>query len=295
MSAEDIRAMSEQLAADPSSLVFLPLCEALLARGDLAHAARVARRGADRHGGRADAQDLVARIALAQGDPTTAEAAWTNALRIQPEFGAAHRGLGFLRYQQGRLDDAEHHLGIVRDGSPNDPALQAAWAAVQTARAEMAASTEITEVSIAPAARESRVSARESRPSASFVALTGAETASTLFDEALGETSQVALLLDRDGLVVAGHYLTADGSDLGAVIGAHLSGVSEEAARAMRHFKLGAWTRISLEAEAATIAMAPSGEGVTLVAAPRDVPLGFVRRTLDQSVSLARRWLGGGA
>jgi predicted regulator of Ras-like GTPase activity (Roadblock/LC7/MglB family) len=288
MSAEDIRAMSEQLAADPSSLVFLPLCEALLARGDLAHAARVARRGADRHGGRADAQDLVARIALAQGDPSTAEAAWTNALRIQPEFGAAHRGLGFLRYQQGRLDDAEHHLGIVRDGSPNDPALQAAWAAVQAARAEMAASTEITEISVAPAARESR-------PSASFVALTGAETASTLFDEALGETSQVALLLDRDGLVVAGHYLTADGSDLGAVIGAHLSGVSEEAARAMRHFKLGAWTRISLEAEAATISMAPSGEGVTLVAAPRDVPLGFVRRTLDQSVSLARRWLGGAA
>jgi predicted regulator of Ras-like GTPase activity (Roadblock/LC7/MglB family) len=288
MSAEEIRAMSEQLAADPSSLVFLPLCEALLARGDLAHAARVARRGADRHGGRADAQDLVARIALAQGDPATAEAAWTNALRIHADFGAAHRGLGFLRYQQGRLDEAEQHLGIVRAAQPNDPALEAAFKAVQVARAELAASSEVTEVSVAPAARASR-------PSASFVALTGAESANSLFEEALGDTSQVALLLDRDGLVVAGHYTTADGSDLGAVIGAHLSGVSEEAARAMRHFGLGAWTRIALEAEAATISMAPSGEGVTLVAAPKEVPLGFVRRTLDQCASLARRWLGGSA
>lgn len=277
--------MSEQLAADPSSLVFLPLGEALLARGDLAHAARVARRGADRHGGRVDAQDLVARIALAQGDPITAEAAWSNALRLQPDFGAAHRGLGFLRYQQGRLDDAEHHLGIVREASPNDPALQAAWSAVQAARAEMAASNEITQVSPAP----------EARPSRASMALTGAETAGTLFDEVLGDTAQVALLLDRDGLVVAGRYTTADGADLGAVIGAHLSGVSEEAARAMRHFKLGAWTRIALEAEAATISMAPAGEGVALVAAPREVPLGFVRRTLDQCASLARRWLGGGA
>jgi len=288
MSAEEVRAMSEQLAADPASLVFLPLGEALLARGDLAHAARVARRGADRHGGRADAQDLVARIALSQGDPATAEAAWTNALRVQPEFGAAHRGLGFLRYQQGRLDEAEHHLGIVRDASPNDPALQAAWTAVQVARAELAASNEVTEVSVAP-------SAREPRASALVATLSGAETASRLFDDTLGETAQVALLLDRDGLVVAGRYMTAAGEDLGAVIGAHLSGVSEEAARAMRHFGLGAWTRISLEAEAATISMAPSGDGVTLVAAPKEVPLGFVRRTLDQCASLARRWLGGGA
>ena len=88
----DIRTMSEQLAADPSSLVFLPLAEQLLARGELAHASRVARKGADRHAHRADVHDLVARIALAQGDEATAERAWQQALAIAPEFGAAHRG-----------------------------------------------------------------------------------------------------------------------------------------------------------------------------------------------------------
>ena len=113
-----------------------------------------------------------------------------------------------------------------------------------------------------------------------------------MFSSAIGDTHQVALLLDADGLVVAGGYRTADGSDLGAVIGAHLSGVSDEATRAMRHFGLGAWTRILLESEAATLMMTPTNEWLTLVAAPRDVPLGFVRRTLDQCNALARRWLG---
>lgn len=269
----DIRAMSEQLAADPSSLVFLPLAEQLLARGDLAHAARVARKGSERHGHRADVHDLVARIALSQGEEENAERAWRTALGIASEFGAAHRGLGFLCYQQSRWSEAEFHLAKARAATPGDPALEAAWEALHVAR------TSDTQ-------RRSAETAALAAPAA------GAESAATLFDGALAESQQVALLLDADGLVVAGSYHTAAGEDLGAVIGAHLSGVSDEAGRAMRHFGLGAWTRIALESEAATIVMAPVGEGVTLVAAPREVPLGFVRRTLDQCVALASRWLG---
>jgi predicted regulator of Ras-like GTPase activity (Roadblock/LC7/MglB family)/predicted Zn-dependent protease len=283
MSGEDIRGMSEQLAADPGSLVFLPLAEALLARADLAHAARVARRGAERHAARADAHDLVARIALAQNDVTAAETAWQKALAIAPDSGAAHRGLGFLRYQQGRFDEAEQHLGVARAANPSDPALESAWDAVQAARA---ATGEM------PTAPSRRASAPAPAPTTSA---SGAAGAAALFDIVLGETAQVALLLDADGLVVAGRYETADGTDLGAVIGAHLSGVSDEAARAMRHFGLGAWTRIALESEAASIAMAPAGDAITLVAAPTEVPLGFVRRTLEQCVAQAQRWLGGGA
>lgn len=292
MNPDQIRTMSEQLAADPSSLVFLPLGEALLARGELAHASRVARRGAERHAGRPDALDLVARVALAQGDTTAAEGAWTRALAVSPEFGAALRGLGFLRYQQGRFDEAEVHLGAARTLSPGDQALESAWRAVQAARQEAsdaAAAQRSASDLLAVGDVDDHGAGHAHRPAA----LTGAAAASALFDAALGDSAQVALLLDGDGLVVAGRYETADGSDLGAVIGAHLSGVSDEAARAMRHFGLGAWTRIALESEAATIVMAPAGEGVTLVAAPREMPLGFVRRTLDQCAEIARRWLGG--
>ena len=270
----DIRAMSDQLAADPSSLIFLPLAEQLLGRGDLAHASRVARKGAERHGHRADVHDLVARIALAQGDEPTAERAWQQSLAIAPDFGAAHRGLGFLCYRQGRWAESETHLARARAATPGDPALEAAWEALHVARAA--------------AERD----AAAPRPSS---AARAAEHPGQLFETTLGDSGQVGLLLDRDGLVVAGQYMTAEGEDLGALIGAHLSGVSDEAARAMRHFGLGAWTRIALETEAATVVMAPSGEGVTLVAAPREVPLGLVRRTLDQCAAVALRWLGGGA
>lgn len=266
----DIRAMSEQLAADPSSLIFLPLAEQLLARGEYANALRVARKGADRHAHRADVHDLVARIALAMGDEPTAERAWQASMAIAADFGAAHRGMGFLCYRQGRWDEAEQHLAKARAATPGDPALEAAWEALHVARAES------QQLTAAPAAASA------------------AEAAGGLFDGSLGETGQVALLLDADGLVVAGHYHTADGEDLGAVIGAHLSGVSDEADRAMRHFGLGAWTRIAIETEAATVVMAPTGDGVTLIAAPRETPLGLVRRTLDQCAQVATQWLGGG-
>lgn len=313
MSVDAIRAMSEQLAADPTSLVFLPLAEALLARGEVANAYRVARRGADRHVHRADVHDLVARVALAQGDEQTAERAWGESLAIARDFGPALRGLGFLCYQQQRWAEAESYLTAARAASPGDPAVEAAWAALQTARADAAmdAVAAVASTSYAPIATpvpsapavEAPVAVPAPTPVAAPVAKPPRTSASSrtpaasasLFDAALGDTAQVALLLDADGLVVAGRYETADGTDLGAVIGAHLSGVSDEAARAMRHFGLGKWTRILLESEAATLMMAPAGNGVTLVAAPRDVPLGFVRRTLDQSATVAAEWLAGGA
>ena len=100
--------------------------------------------------------------------------------------------------------------------------------------------------------------------------------------------------MDADGYVRAGDYVTADGHDLGADLGAQLSGVSDEASRAMRHLGLGKWKQIVFESEAASIAMAPCGEGVLLVAAPRTVPLGFVRRLLERSLDRARRWLESG-
>lgn len=284
MDVESIRAMSEQLADDPTSLVFLPLAEALLARGDLAHASRVARRGADRHAHRADVHDLVARVALAMNDETSAERAWKASLAIASEFGAAHRGLGFLCYRQGRWDDAEAHLSRARKATPGDPALESAWRALQAARREAARLEEEAASAPDPDALGDHAAA----PDAQW-------DGATLFDAILGESAQVALLLDNDGLVVAGGYVTADGSELGSVIGAHLSGVGDEATRAMRHFGLGAWTRMQLESEAATIVMSPADAGVTLVAAPGEVPLGFVRRTLDRCVVRANAWLRGEA
>ena len=116
-------------------------------------------------------------------------------------------------------------------------------------------------------------------------------SAAALFDPILEDSKQVALLLDAEGLISAGEYRTAEGADLGPEMGAHLTGVSDEADRAMRHFGLGAWTRMVIETEAAVVAMAPVADAMMLVAAPRDVPLGFARRTLERCLGVARTWL----
>lgn len=278
MATDDIRAMSEVLAADPSSAVFLPLGEALRRKGQLDLAFRVATRGLDRHGQSADAHDLVARIAVDLGNVTRARAEWETVLTLAPGHAGAQKGLGFLCFQQGDLDAASRYLGAALEADPADRTLATALETVRAA--------------IAEAGRET--SDRRTQPLAVSAAADDAPSpadARTIFEEILGDAPQTALLLDSDGFVVAGEYLTADGRDLGADIGAQLTGVSEEAARAMRHLGLGRWKQIVFEAEAASVAMAPSGEGVLLVAAPSTVPLGYVRRLLERSVDRATRWL----
>jgi predicted regulator of Ras-like GTPase activity (Roadblock/LC7/MglB family) len=51
----------------------------------------------------------------------------------------------------------------------------------------------------------------------------------------LSEAEQTTLLLDRDGLVLAGAYVAYDGRDVGQEVGAELSGVTDAARRATRH------------------------------------------------------------
>ena len=93
--------------------------------------------------------------------------------------------------------------------------------------------------------------------------------------------------------MLAGAYVAADGHDVAQEVGAELSGVSDEASRAMRHLELGDWNTIVVETEVATVALAPApNDGLLLVAAARAMPLGMVRRFVDRCLDRARRWLG---
>ena len=65
-----------------------------------------------------------------------------------------------------------------------------------------------------------------------------------LFADLIGDADQTALLLDADGFVLAGAYVTSEGRDVAQEVGAELSGVSDEAQRAMRHLDLGDWQQI---------------------------------------------------
>jgi predicted regulator of Ras-like GTPase activity (Roadblock/LC7/MglB family) len=118
------------------------------------------------------------------------------------------------------------------------------------------------------------------------------EEARLLFADILGEGEHTALLLNSDGLVAAGLYITAEGEDVSQDVGAALTGVRDEALRAVRHLDLGAWKAVVYETDLATVALAPAiDESMVLVAAGRSVPLGFVRRVLDRCVQRATSWL----
>jgi predicted regulator of Ras-like GTPase activity (Roadblock/LC7/MglB family) len=94
-------------------------------------------------------------------------------------------------------------------------------------------------------------------------------------------------------LVLAGTYVVAGGVDVSQEIGAALTGISDEARRAMRHLGLGDWSSIVFESEAARVAMAPAPEdGIVLVAAAPTMPHGLVRRVLDRVATRARAWVG---
>jgi tetratricopeptide (TPR) repeat protein len=266
--------LSDALARDPGSMVFLQLAEALRRTGQLDHAARIAARGVERHSGNADAHDLVARIAADRGEVERAFGAWETVLRLAPTHVGARKGLGFLCFQQGRLEEAEAHLTDAVECDPSDAGAAAALRHVREARRAAAPGDP------PPAAEPEGLSAPSDDPR-------------MLFADLLPEADQTAVLLDREGLVLGGSYFTWDGRDVAHEVGAQLSGVSDEADRATKYLGIGEWSVIVVETEAAAVAMAPTrADGLVLLAAGASTPLGLTQRLLERCVERAGQWLG---
>ena len=99
-----------------------------------------------------------------------------------------------------------------------------------------------------------------------------------------------ALLVSADGVVTAGHCEAVDGRDVGGAVATELSGIGDQATRAMRHLALGNWQTIVVEASHAMFAMTPVGDGLALVATASSTPVGRLRRLLDRVSERARAW-----
>jgi len=276
--SDEIRRLSDELARDPSSLVFLQLGEALRKAGQLDLALKVAIRGLERHAHNADAHDLLARICVDRGELERAIDEWDMVLRLAPNHVGAQKGMGYVLFKQGRLEDAETHLSGAASGDRTDPSISTALRMVRRLL------------------RYARLEGNGAEPGPAELAAAQRrveEEAHYLFADILGDSEQTALLLNADGLVTAGTYVTADGTDVSQEVGAQLSGVRDDAQRAVRHLDLGAWKTVLYETEAATVALAPAlDDALVVVAASRTMPLGFVRRVLDRCVRRASMWLG---
>jgi tetratricopeptide (TPR) repeat protein len=265
--ADDVQRWSDELARDPSSMVFLQLGEALRRQGQLEPALKLGLRGLERHPSQPEAHDLVARVSVDLKDFARAFEEWEAVLEVAPEHVGALKGLGYLCFQQGRLGDAERFLSraATLGGGPD------VHAALETVRRSSG-----------------------SVP-ASFVDAQLAGDPQRLFADILVDDGQTALLLDANGYVLGGLYLDADGHDLAQEIGAQLSGISDEVVRASRHLDIGEWKSIVFETEAAVVALAPAADNSLLVvAASRATPLGLLRRLLGRCAERARAWLATG-
>ncbi len=277
--ADDVRALSAQLAQDPQSLVFLRLAEALRRKGQLDAALRVALNGLERHPHLADAHDLYARVLTDKHDYERAFDEWDMALRIAPNHTGALKGLAFLYFKVGDLAQAEAHLDLALRVEPDDPTITQAIEMVRGGASppspQPVLASEPKAIDAAPTAAVSAPVLDESRV---FAGLEGAQ--------------EGLVLLDAAGRVLGGALRNPAGADVTDAVAAYLAGVSQEAARTAKLLGLGAWGGLSAEGRHGNIHVSqPSKEALLLVVRDRGVPLGRLAILAQRATAMARRWL----
>ncbi|HEU0301023.1 MAG TPA: tetratricopeptide repeat protein [Longimicrobium sp.] len=305
-----VRQWSEEVAADPGSLAFLPLARAYREQGRRDAALKLVVRGLEKHPGHVEAHHLLGLLYREGGDSLKAFDEWDIALALDPEHGPSRREIGLVAWERGDYPAAVRHLERALENDAFDrevrAALEDAWArragspVPRAAAAPPPAGSPAATPSAAPAAP-----APEPEPEPAPVPVPAAAAPSgrdgSRFDAVEGEFGALgaergivgAVLLDDQGFVLAGRVVVGE-TDRGPEVAAILSGASLEAGRALAHLGLGAWKGILVETPEAVVRLAPAGDAVVLVAGRREVPTGWVLRVAARAREAALRFLGGG-
>jgi tetratricopeptide (TPR) repeat protein len=274
---DDIRSLTARVAEEPTSLAFLELGEALRRRGQLDAAYKVARGGLVRYPALADAHDLVARILGDQGDLAGAFDAWVEALRFDPMRVGALKGIAFLYFRAGDVPAALEHLQRASEIDPDDESI------IQgIARIRQAAQPD------APAAVTAPVNGYSPDPGVSAESETGQEAFRS--GSEMGDPG--SMLVDGNGLRLAGAILGPGKEDVGDRVAAELAGVAKEAARTSRLLGLGTWQAIAVEApEANLFLVAPTSDTLLLTIRESSLPMARLALVADRAAREARAWL----
>lgn len=289
--SDDIRTLSAELAADPASLVFLRLGEALRQAGRLEAAAKVLRQGLARYPELPEAHDLYARVLVDRGELEAAFDEWDMTLRLDPGNPAAQKGLGYLYYKAGDYASALRHLEAAAAARPDDANLAAVIARVKASEAERGTGLG------APAPAEEPVLESgvglggggledDSPAPAGPASDQPAEPAGGALEE------DGVLLVDASGLRLLGTLSQAGAPDAADQVAAELAGVSREAGRTVRLLGLGEWQSLAVEATQAHLFLVPPTPD-TLLLARRDpsIPMGRVALGAGRALTAARLWL----
>jgi predicted regulator of Ras-like GTPase activity (Roadblock/LC7/MglB family) len=286
--SDDIRTLTARLAEEPTSLAFLELAEALRRRGQLDAACKVARGGLGRYPGLADAHDLLARILSDLGDLAGAFDAWADALKLDPMRTSALKGIAFLYFRAGDAAAAIEHLQRAAEADPDDDSIAQALARVRRESRGMAhRSTAATSAEPAP------FSDPGPEPESELVKVeTSAEHPDSGSPFAELEGGHSLVLVDANGLRLAGSLPAPDGDETGDRVAAQLAGVSREASRATRLLGLGTWQTITVESpDAHFVLVRPTGDTVLLAAREPSLPMGRIALVAERAARAAKSWL----
>lgn len=297
---DDIRALTADLAADPASLVFLELADALRRRGQLDAAQKVARNGLARYPELAAAHDLAARIFVDRGALERAFEAWITALRHDPALLGAHKGLGFLYFRANDLASAEKHLAYVAETDPGDAGAAAALERVRARWADgrMVRWSDDRDVAATSGPSEHPASRPSDHPTIgpsdhlpfAFDDTTSAADHSVF--AGLEGGSDSLLLVDGNGLRLGGGLRSPDGADVADAVAAQLAGVAKEAGRTARLLALGEWRGVAIESPGGSCYLvAPTSESLLFTARGAELPTGRVARLAERAAVAARRWM----
>jgi tetratricopeptide (TPR) repeat protein len=299
--SDDIRGMTAELAADPDSLVFLDLGEALRRRNQLDAAYKVARTGASRYPELARAHDLCARILCDRGDRDRAFESWVSALDLDPGLVSAHKGLGFLYFQAGDLASAEKHLAYAGQADPDDVGTAAALERVHVLQQAPPSASAPPPAAPSPApcaaATEEAIESEPGLPASglpfSFEESRPSPLRDAVFAGLDGGTDGL-LLVDSAGLRLGGGLRNPEGADVADSVAAMLAGVSKEAARTARLLDLGDWRGLAVECGDGNLFLsAPTDSTLLLTVRGLDMPMGRVARFAERASVAARAWLEG--
>ena len=300
--SDDIRTLTARVADEPTSLAFLELAEALRRRGQLEAAGKVARGGLSRYPGLADAHDLLARILSDQGDLAGAFDAWADALRLDPMRTGALKGIAFLYFRAGDAAAAVEHLQRAAEVDPDDISIAQALARVRresrAAPAPEPAPEETPAADPMPAVAPLRTEeapapvvapVAKSPPAPRGPPLTPDEAGSPF---AAIDGGRSVVLVDANGLLLAGSLITPDGAESGDRVAAELAGVSREASRAGRLLGLGQWHSITLECpDGHFVLVQPTAETVLLAGREPSLPIARVALLAERAAREAKSWL----
>jgi len=251
---DDVKALAREFAADPDSLVFLRLGEALRRKGELDAAIAVALSGLERYPDLPSARDLYARLLLDSGQHEPARRVWESVLERDARHLAAHKGLGFLSYARGELDDALDHLEVALAGDPSDSSVVQALQLVRSV-AEGGADQEVG-------------------PNV-FHGLEGAEDG--------------LLLVDGSGRLLAGPI-----GHKSEEISALVASLAHEAERTARMLSIGDWEWLVAESSEKNVHVTrPTPKTPLVTMRDKSVPPGRLSYLAQRANEAAREWLEG--